>query len=428
MGKVAINFQNGDSKISVRPLKHKTRFSADKSYVMIGCLGGLGRTLTRWMLQRGAKKFAFMGRSGTDKPAARALVEDVELAGGEAIVVRGDITNEDDVKAVVAAATGEIGGVVQAAMGLNEALFTVMPNEWWHTGIDPKVHGTWYLHNALRASGRDTNLDFFLMTSSISGSVGTATECNYCSGNYFLDIFARYRRALGLPATSVGLGMISGAGYLHDNPEIEALLVRKGIQAIDQDELLQILDISLSANDLSGIHHPYDSFAASHVLTGLEPMGLKELRKKGFEGTNPTLDDPRASLLASALDGQDDVLRHSSTDGLPPALAEALEGGADLKTALLDFVRRRFGNLTLIKFDDVDVKTPFVKFGMDSMLAAEFRTWFYQTLTVDVPFLMFMDKNTTLEKMRDYVLGEMEGSKASVSADAPGAAAVTVTP
>ncbi|KAJ4296344.1 hypothetical protein N0V90_006389 [Kalmusia sp. IMI 367209] len=431
MGKVAINLQNGDSKIPVRPLKHATRFASDKSYVMVGCLGGLGRTLTRWMLQRGAKKFAFLGRSGLDKPAARALVNDVKLAGGEAVVVRGDVCSEKDVAAVVEAATGEIGGVVQAAMGLNEALFTVMPNEWWHTGIDPKVHGTWYLHNALRASGRDSNLDFFLMTSSISGSVGTATECNYCSGNYFLDIFARYRRSLGLPATSVGLGMISGAGYLHDNPEIEALLLRKGIQAIDQDELLQILDIALSANDISGIHHPYDYAATGHILTGLEPMGLKELRKKGFEGTNPTLDDPRANLLSSALDGQEDVLRHSSTDGLPPPLAQALEEGQTLKEALLDFMRKRFGNLTLIKFDDVDVQLPFVKFGMDSMLAAEFRTWFYQTLTVDVPFLMFMDKNTTLEGMRDFVLGEMEGAKAAdtkeeaatVSAETPAVAA-----
>ncbi|KAF1973074.1 hypothetical protein BU23DRAFT_554606 [Bimuria novae-zelandiae CBS 107.79] len=119
---------------------------------------------------------------------------------------------------------------------------------------------------------------------------------------------------------------------------------------------------------MTGIHHLYDSAAIGHILTGLEPMGLKELRKKGFEGTNPTLDDPRANLLSSALDGQEDVLRHSSTDGFPAPVAQALEEGQTLKEALLDFLRRRFGNLTLIKYEDVDVSLPFIKFGIDSML------------------------------------------------------------
>jgi hypothetical protein len=64
-----------------------------------------------------------------------------------------------------------------------------MPNKYWHTGIDPKVQGTWNIHNSLK--GHDKDLDFFLLTSSISGSVGTATEANYCAANYFLDNFAR---------------------------------------------------------------------------------------------------------------------------------------------------------------------------------------------------------------------------------------------
>ena len=119
MGKVAINLGNPDSKIPVQRLKHETRFDSNKSYIMVGCLGGLGRTLTRWMLQRGAKKFAFLGRSGLDKPAARNLVEDLQASGAQCVVVKGDVCSAKDVAAVVDAAEGDIGGVVQAAMGLN---------------------------------------------------------------------------------------------------------------------------------------------------------------------------------------------------------------------------------------------------------------------------------------------------------------------
>ena len=50
-----------------------------------------------------------------------------------------------------------------------------------------------------------------------------ATLSEYCAANAFLDWFARLRNGIGLPAMSVGLGMISEFGYLHKHPDIEAL-------------------------------------------------------------------------------------------------------------------------------------------------------------------------------------------------------------
>ncbi|KFA53738.1 hypothetical protein S40293_01625 [Stachybotrys chartarum IBT 40293] len=432
IGKIAINLENPDSTIVSQPLKHTTQLDGDKSYIMIGCLGGLGRTLSRWMLQRGAKNFTFLGRSGTDKEAARNLIEDLEQNGAQCTVVRGDVLSYRDVEAAVAASEGEIGGVVQAAMGLNEAIFAMMPNKHWHTGIDPKVQGTWNLYNALRVSGRDANLDFFILTSSVSGSVGTATESNYCAANHFLDAFARHLRHLPeapIPgAIALGLGMISEVGYLHDNPEIEALLLRKGIQAIDADELVQIVDLSLSSSlpyrkavskeepahgDGMGIHHSYDTLAASHVLTGMEAFGLKELRKKGFEGTNLAWDDPRAGLLANALDGDSGADDQSAegTEGIPTEVVKLMQESKppkSLEDALLDHVRARFGNLILMKFDAVDVRKPLASYGMDSMIAAEFKTWFWQNMQVDVPLLTLLDKTSNLETLRDLSLTKLQ--------------------
>ena len=185
-------------------------------------------------------------------------------------------------------------------MGLSEALWSAMSTESWHNSICPKVRGTWNLHSALRDRGRDAQLDFFVMTSSISGTVSTATESNYCSGNAFLDSFARFRNSLGLPAISVGLGMISEVGYLHEHSAIEALMRRKGIHAIDEDELLQIIDLALT-NQHPTIWKPhYDNLVSSHLLTGFEFIGLKAQREQGFEGDNHVLADPRAALFAAA--------------------------------------------------------------------------------------------------------------------------------
>ena len=121
-----------------------------------------------------------------------------------------------------------IGGAVQASMGLQECLFSNMTSEAWQAAILPKFKGTWNLHSAVEG----IDLDFFLIFSSVSGSVGTATESNYCAANAFLDSFTRWRRATGKPASSIGLGNIAEVGYLHENPEIEALLNRCGIQPL----------------------------------------------------------------------------------------------------------------------------------------------------------------------------------------------------
>lgn len=287
---------------------------------------------------------------------------------------------------------------------LQEALFTTMTNHYWHTGIDPKVIGTWNLHNAIK--GKDSEIEFFLMTSSVSGSVGTATESNYCSANYFLDVFARYRRSLHLPATSIGLGMISEVGYLHENPEIEALLLRKGIQAINEDELLQIVDIALSSD--ATIPHAYDQFAHAHILTGLEPFGLKELRKKGFEGMNPTLHDPRAVILARALDGQADLAYQNQDGSLPAEVINAIETGVLLADAILAHITKRFGNLVLLPLAQVDVSKPLAEYGMDSMIGAEFRTWFFQTFHVDIPFLTLLNKTSTVLSLSEAVTTGIE--------------------
>lgn len=293
-------------------------------------------------------------------------------------------------------------------MRKQESLFANMTRTSWHLSLDPKLRGTWNLHNALAEYEANSTLDFFLMTSSVSGSVGTATESNYCAANHFLDAFARYRMNLGLPAISLGLGMISEVGYLHENPEIEALLLRKGIQSINEEEMIQIVDLALSRQTEVRKELALDPRACSHILTGLEPLGIKELRKKGFEGTNPILDDPRAMLLAGALNGK---VRNSPSEqnlAISSELTSALESSGVLRDAVMGLIVKRFLNLVLIPAAKLDVQKPLGKYGMDSMLAAEFRSWLYRTFKTDVPFLELLSESVTLSSLVDLIENEVK--------------------
>ncbi|KAI5918405.1 polyketide synthase, partial [Camillea tinctor] len=422
VGKVVISMENPQARVPVAPAPYLSRFDSDKIYLLVGCLGGLGRSLSRWMMSRGARHFVFLGRSGADKPSAQQLVLRLTQAGATVDVVRGDVCKVADVTAAVTAcvATGrQIGGVIQAAMGLHEALFSTMPNEAWHTGIDPKYQGTWNLHNAVERIAVGYELDFFLLTSSISGTVGTATESNYCAANGFLDAFARWRRSRGQPCVSVGLGMISEVGYLHENPEIEALLLRKGIQPLNEDELLQVVDLALASEQSAAVKE-------SHLLTGLEADGLRSLAARGFDvATHGVMVEARASLLRASFQAETAAraaASEASSSGAgaaaataaaapwfkdaPASLAPTLApeaSAASMQEAILNLMKKRFSSLILMPLDQVDQRKALPEFGVDSMIASEFRSWFWAAFRADVPFLHIMSPQKSLQVLAEFV-------------------------
>ncbi|RYP81174.1 hypothetical protein DL769_002122 [Monosporascus sp. CRB-8-3] len=414
VGKVVISLENPESLIPVAEPRYQTIFNSEKSYLLVGCLGGLGRSLSRWIVARGARHLVFLGRSGCDKLSAQKFVPRLRSMGVEVTVIKGDVLSSADTKKAIQAcvATGKpIGGVVQAAMGLHEALFFRMTSKAWHQGIDAKWIGTWNLHSALE--GYDEALEFFLMTSSVSGTVGIATEANYCASNGFLDAFSRWRRQQGKPAISIGLGMISDVGYLHENPDIENILLRKGIYPLSEDEFLQVIDLALatgSANDP----------AEAHILTGMESFGFRNLMAKGFDVNNLPMQDPRAGLLAEALEaeriaqsggdakGQGRLVANASAwmKDLPELVSGSIRhvaGAASLREAVLLVILKQFSNLILTPSEQVDDRRPLAQFGVDSMIASEFRTWFWATFKVDIPFLDLMSGSKSLSSLADIV-------------------------
>lgn len=118
-------------------------------------------------MARGARRFVFLDLTGCDKPSSAQLVSRLRGADAEFTVVRGDISNADDVDSSVAACIKSgypIGCVVQAAMGLYASLFIGMTSANWHTAIDPKWagHGTciehWKVTTRLLISSRSRPL------------------------------------------------------------------------------------------------------------------------------------------------------------------------------------------------------------------------------------------------------------------------------
>ena len=298
-----------------------------------------------------------------------------------------------------------------------ESLFATMTPRQWSTALEPKVQGTWNLHRELRVQGKEKELDFLVLTSSISGSVGTATESNYCAANAFQDAFARYCRHSGLPAVSIGLGMISEVGYLHEHPDIQALLLRKGLHPISEAEMLQIFDIALAAecspHQVRSKHANY--LSNGHMLTGLEDFGLSDQRDQGFEGSSHVLKDPRAGIIAGALDRKrkDPKSAKESQLGkqqsnLSPELQEAVSAGASVVDAVQSILAKKISNLVLVPAETLQDHTRLSEFGFDSMLAAEFRTFCFHNFGVDIPFMTMLGLDTSVKSLAATVASSVE--------------------
>ncbi|KAJ8125048.1 hypothetical protein O1611_g8592 [Lasiodiplodia mahajangana] len=421
VGKIVVSLDNPESPLTVAPSLYSTILDPEKVYLLVGALGGLGRSLTQWMMSRGARKFVFLQRSGCDKPGTQDFVDQLIRDGAQLTVVKGDVTVFEDVMDSVTACRslgGPLGGVVQAAMGLHEDLFSHMDSVSWQTSVMPKWAGTWNLHNAI--TGDDGSLDFFLMTSSMNGTVGIPTESNYGAANAFLDAFAFWRRSQGKPATSLGLGMISEVGYLHENPDIEALLLHRGTHPLNESDFLQLLDLAIGGTWRAEGSDSAHAMPA-HILTGLETISIQRFFEKGFEVSNSVIDDPRSSILTAALEvnlgtaGWDQD-RTADTDillmgiswlqGLPSDVSATLgaeKNASSLKDAILGALRRRFSHLLLTPINQIDDKKSFVQFGIDSMIAAEFRTWLWNTFKVDVPYLDLLSHHKSLDSIADFV-------------------------
>ena len=113
----------------------------------------------------------------------------------------------------------------------------------WDQCVQPKVQGTWNLHQATMS----VDLDFFLLFSSISGTVGQPAQANYNSANTFLDTFVNYRHGQGLPASVIDLGLMGCTGIMvRENREINQGLAAGGYLFLGERELIDALAVAIT--------------------------------------------------------------------------------------------------------------------------------------------------------------------------------------
>lgn len=121
IGKILIRFdgENATGDISKAiTTTSSTTFRPDAAYLLVGGLGGLGRAVSTWMVENGARHLVFLSRSGAQSSDEQAFLEELRYQGCQPIAIAGTVANIEDVERAIEATPMQICGVIHLGMVL----------------------------------------------------------------------------------------------------------------------------------------------------------------------------------------------------------------------------------------------------------------------------------------------------------------------
>ncbi|KAF2753079.1 putative polyketide synthase [Pseudovirgaria hyperparasitica] len=363
VGKIVLRVGEEDVVSAVPDCKH-TRLSPDVTYLLVGGVGGIGRSLARWFVAHGARYLLLLSRNAASRSESEQLIESLKADGCIVLVKNCDIADKESLATVVrdcGTVLPPIKGLVQGAMVLQDSIWERMTFAKWRAAVSPKVAGSYNLHAQFADS-----LDFFIMLSSVAGFIGNASQANYAAGNTYQDALARHRTSLNLPAVSIDLGLVKEIGYVSENKELGERLLRDGHRALEEKEVLDLVS--------AAIRNPYRALNASQIITGLLPIAVPQQTQTGWRA------DPRFVGLKQQARSKSGMCQgyNTATGTITLSLKDQI-GGAESEIDAVNVLTRaivaKLAEMFLIPEVDIDVSLPLAKYGVDSLVAVEMRNW-----------------------------------------------------
>lgn len=90
---------------------------SDVSYLVAG-FGGIGRSISSWMVEHGAKHLILLSRSGDKSPENKKFIRILETMGCAVEAPAGSVTDLPFVRSVVENAKRPVAGIIQTSMVL----------------------------------------------------------------------------------------------------------------------------------------------------------------------------------------------------------------------------------------------------------------------------------------------------------------------
>jgi len=177
----------------------------DRSYLITGGLGAIGLHTASYLAQLGAGDIVLTSRRAPDADAQQAIDDLTERYRCRIHTFAADVGDESEVAKLLERIRAELpplAGVAHLAGVLDDALLSQQSLERFRTTLAPKAFGACHVDRLTK----NDDLDFFIVSSSVSSLFGSPGQANYATANALLDGLVAQRRAQGLPATGVNFG------------------------------------------------------------------------------------------------------------------------------------------------------------------------------------------------------------------------------
>lgn len=386
-GKAVLSFNSAEEEDDVKaPVFQRAsdlfRLDPAATYLMVGGMGGLGRSLARSFAAAGARNIAFLSRSGDRTDEAQALMAELAARGVTVRPYRADITNATSLRCALAQCEQElppVRGVVQLAMVLRDVVFEKMTYTQWTEPLQPKVQGSRNLHEYFDGSWHG-ELDFFILCSSVSGVIGNPSQAAYAAGNTYQDALAAYRRAHGLKAVAIDLGIMRDVGVLAEKRAESGVLGQ-------WEDAVGIPEAVFHALIKSIIHgEQEDEDVPAQVVTGL---GAADVWAANDLPLPYYFADARFSPLAIST-GAGSEGQHQTGTSATASLAAQLAGVSSMEQAaqvVTEALVKRTAEILQMPSSEVDPAQPLYRYGVDSLTAIEVRNWISRELKANIALL-----------------------------------------
>ncbi len=369
-GKVVLDMPRAGSSVAVVPPEQVRPFRADGAYIITGGIGRLGLFLAGEMAGAGCGRIVLNSRAAPDEQA-RQTIERLRGTGADIRVECGDIAEPATAGRLVACATASglpVRGVLHAAAVAEDATLTNVGDELIDRCWAPKVYGAWNLHEATLGQP----LDWFCSFSSAAALVGSPGQGAYAAANSWLDAFAHWRRARGLPGTAIAWGAWSEVG------RATALAEDTGV-AIKPAEGYRAFQTLLRYD------RPYSGYAPIVGMPWLSAFAQRSRFAEAFQSVgrgNPDTGKFLAELKALPREQWPTAIRH-------------------LVTGLISLLLRR----------RIDPDRPLSDYGLDSLGNLELRT----RIETETGVRISPAKITTVEGLAEHLCEELAASEPAPS-------------
>jgi 8-amino-7-oxononanoate synthase len=344
---------------------HPTTFNlqTDATYLVTGGLGALGFQAAQWLASQGAKHLVLVGRS-LPNASIQTQIEQLRTSGIQVDIHSVDIANSTQVDQLISSQTN-LRGIIHAAGLLADGLLSQQSWQQFQQVSQPKLAGTWNLHQATQT----LDLDFFVCFSSIATILGSPGQGNYAAANASMDAIIHHRRKRGLPGTTINWSTWADSGMATRLKAIaQTRLAAQGMRALAPQVGFQCLAQILLANLTQVTVLPIDwsqfkVIRSMPLLTQVLPQVLSQVMKpngSAWQQSTQQFSAPQ-QLVDLQLDSQPSIWQ-------PLADAEIEEQRSHLLQLVLSQVARILG---IRSATAIDLHQPLTDLGMDSLTSVE---------------------------------------------------------